>query len=82
MFAWVFAYGFCAGGVAALLQAGIVSIDPGNGRIGGRIGMAYSVVAVASLVGGPVGRGWRGDLEFCRGRRGDCSARLCRAWGG
>ena len=54
MIPWAMAYGFCAG-VASLLQAGIVSLNSNPRKTGVKIGMAFSIVAFASLLGGPVG---------------------------
>jgi predicted MFS family arabinose efflux permease len=55
MIPWVIAYGFCAGGVSSLLQAGITSLNGEPEKTGIKIGMAFSVVGFASLVGAPVG---------------------------
>ena len=55
MYAWAVAYGFCAGGVSSLLQAGITSLNEEPHKTGIKIGMAFSVVGFASLLGGPVG---------------------------
>lgn len=61
MYAWVTAYGYFAGGTANFLQAGIASLNEGigkgngKGKLGVRIGMAFSAVAFAGLIGGPVG---------------------------
>ncbi|KAF1937322.1 MFS general substrate transporter, partial [Clathrospora elynae] len=55
MVLWALAYGFCAGGVASLLQAGIASLNSEPRKTGSKIGMAFSVVAFASLLGVPVG---------------------------
>jgi predicted MFS family arabinose efflux permease len=55
MYPWSFAYEFCAGGVSSLLQAGIASLNNEPHKTGVEIGMAFSVVAFASLLGGPVG---------------------------
>ncbi|KAF2180380.1 MFS general substrate transporter [Zopfia rhizophila CBS 207.26] len=67
MYPWAMAYGFCAGGVASLLQAGIASLNEGDEGLGVKIGMGFSVVSVASLMGSPVGgvliergMGWMG----------------------
>ncbi|KAF1914236.1 major facilitator superfamily domain-containing protein [Ampelomyces quisqualis] len=52
---WSIAYGFCAGGASSLLQAGLTSLNNEPHKTGIKIGMAFSVVGFASLVGGPVG---------------------------
>jgi MFS family permease len=61
MYVWAVAYGYFAGGTANFLQAGIASLNDGigksngKGKLGVRIGMAFSAVAFAGLIGGPVG---------------------------
>jgi hypothetical protein len=55
MFGWTAAYGFGAAGVSSLLQAGLTSINDEPAKTGQKIGMAFTVVGFASLVGGPVG---------------------------
>lgn len=55
MYPWAIAYGFGAGGVSSLLQAGITSLNQDQTKTGVKIGMAFTVVGFASLVGGPVG---------------------------
>ncbi|KAF2651106.1 MFS general substrate transporter [Lophiostoma macrostomum CBS 122681] len=71
MYVWACAYGFCAGGTSSFLQAGIASLQDGpdsssdsggertntrkQGKLGVRIGMAFSIVGFAGLIGGPVG---------------------------
>lgn len=55
MFGWTAAYGFGAAGVSSLLQAGLTSINDEPEKTGQKIGMAFTVVGFASLVGGPVG---------------------------
>ncbi|KAH7086294.1 major facilitator superfamily domain-containing protein [Paraphoma chrysanthemicola] len=55
MYPWATAYGFCAGGVSSLLQAGIASLNDDAQKTGIEIGVAFSVVAFASLLGAPVG---------------------------
>lgn len=67
MFVWAAAYGFCAGGVASLMQAGIASLNTEPQKTGVKIGMAFSIVAFASLVGGPLG----GELIKAGEKRGD-----------
>ncbi|KAF2864809.1 major facilitator superfamily domain-containing protein [Massariosphaeria phaeospora] len=52
---WAICYGFCAGGVSSLLQAGIASLNTVPGELGAQIGLAFGVVAFASLIGGPLG---------------------------
>ena len=55
MYPWAVAYGFGAGGVSSLLQAGITSLNQEHHKTGVKIGMAFTVVGFASLLGGPVG---------------------------
>jgi MFS family permease len=55
MYPWAALYGFGAGGVSSLLQAGITSLNQEPHKTGVKIGMAFTVVGFASLVGGPVG---------------------------
>jgi predicted MFS family arabinose efflux permease len=55
MMPWAVAYGFGAGGATSLLQAGLTSLNDEPSKTGIKIGMAFSVVGVASLLGGPVG---------------------------
>jgi MFS family permease len=55
MIPWALAYGYGAGGVSSLLQAGITSLNDEPNKTGIKIGMAFSVVGFASLLGGPVG---------------------------
>jgi MFS family permease len=55
MYPWATAYGFGAGGVSSLLQAGMTSLNQDPSKTGVRIGMAFTVVGFASLLGGPVG---------------------------
>jgi MFS family permease len=55
MILWSMGYGFGAGGVSSLLQAGLTSLNDEPAKTGIRIGMAFSVVGFASLLGGPVG---------------------------
>jgi predicted MFS family arabinose efflux permease len=55
MILWSVAYGFGAAGVSSLLQAGLTSLNDEPAKTGIRIGMAFSVVGVASLLGGPMG---------------------------
>ncbi|KAH5249505.1 hypothetical protein HBI16_227620 [Parastagonospora nodorum] len=55
MFGWTAAYGFGAAGVSSLLQAGLTSINDEPTKTGQKIGMAFTVVGFASLVGGPIG---------------------------
>ncbi|KAF2820407.1 MFS general substrate transporter [Ophiobolus disseminans] len=55
MYPWAIAYGFGAGGVSSLLQAGIASLNQEHHKTGVKIGMAFTIVGFASLVGGPVG---------------------------
>ena len=47
-------YGFCTSSVTALPPAVIGQITPDD-RIGARIGAFYSIIAIASLVGSPIG---------------------------
>ncbi|KAF2030544.1 MFS general substrate transporter [Setomelanomma holmii] len=70
MYPWSFAYGFCAGGVSSLLQAGIASLNDEPEKTGTEIGMAFSVVAFASLLGGPVGGELIQVAEATRGHGG------------
>lgn len=72
MIPWATAFGFCAGAVASLLQAGIASLNVQRGKLGVEIGMGFSVVGFASLIGGPMGgylmkkgRGADGTREKC-----------------
>jgi MFS family permease len=55
MIPWALAYGYGAGGVSSLLQAGITSLNDEPNKTGIKIGMAFSIVGFASLLGGPVG---------------------------
>ncbi|KAF2111977.1 major facilitator superfamily domain-containing protein, partial [Lophiotrema nucula] len=65
LYIWAASYGFCAGGVASLCQAGITSLHlhsksqvegtASDTGLGVKIGMGFSVVAFASLMGAPVG---------------------------
>ncbi|KAF2730714.1 MFS general substrate transporter [Polyplosphaeria fusca] len=73
MLIWATAYGFCAGGVASLFQAGIASLhdrskDKNAPSLGTKIGMAFSIVAFAGLMGAPLGghliRGVEDGLDF------------------
>jgi MFS family permease len=52
---WSLAYGYGAGGVSSLLQAGLTALNEDPEKVGIKIGMAFSIVGIASLVGGPVG---------------------------
>jgi len=47
-------YGFCTSSITALPPSIIGQITP-NDRLGARIGAFYSIVAIASLVGTPIG---------------------------
>lgn len=64
---WTLAYGFGAAGVSSFLQAGLTSINDEPSKKGQKIGMAFPVVGVASLLGGPVGgeidKDWGEDKE-------------------
>lgn len=51
---FVCAYGFCTSSVTALPPSIIGQITPDD-RLGARIGAFYSIIAVASLVGNPIG---------------------------
>jgi MCP family monocarboxylic acid transporter-like MFS transporter 10 len=51
---FVCVYGFAASNINALPASAIGQITP-NGNLGARIGAFYSVIAVASLVGTPIG---------------------------
>ena len=77
MYPWAIAYGFCAGAVASLVQAGIVSLYAGSESkgLGQRIGMCFAFVGFAGLIGAPVGgelikagpgrgRGGKGEETF------------------
>jgi hypothetical protein len=55
MFGWTATYGFGAAGVSSLLQAGLTPIKDEPARTGQKIGMAFTIVSFASLIGGPVG---------------------------
>lgn len=68
MLSWAMAYGFGAGGVGSLFQAGVIALtdEKEKEKIGGRIGMVCGVVGVASLLGGPVG----GELARIGGSEG------------
>jgi MFS family permease len=60
MLLWAIAYGYCAGGVASLLQAGIASLNEKSETketigLGTKVGMGFSVVAFAGLLGAPLG---------------------------
>ncbi|KAF2815371.1 MFS general substrate transporter [Mytilinidion resinicola] len=48
-------YGFFGAGVQSLLQAALASLNPDPKRAGIRIGMGFSVVGIASLIGSPIG---------------------------
>ncbi|OCK82289.1 MFS general substrate transporter [Lepidopterella palustris CBS 459.81] len=48
-------YGFFGAGVQSLLQAGLASLNTDPKKAGVRIGMGFSVVGIASLLGGPIG---------------------------
>jgi MFS family permease len=52
---WAMVYGFCAGGATFLMQASVASLTKGQKETGVKSGMAFGVVAFASLLGGPVG---------------------------
>jgi MCP family monocarboxylic acid transporter-like MFS transporter 10 len=47
-------YGYCTGHFVALLPAVVAQISPEE-KLGARMGALYSVVALASLVGTPIG---------------------------
>ncbi|KAF2128046.1 MFS general substrate transporter [Dothidotthia symphoricarpi CBS 119687] len=71
MIPWAVSYGFCAGGISSLLQAGIASLNDEPHKTGIKIGMAFTVVAVSSLLGGPIG----GELiKMGESRLGDGTA--------
>lgn len=55
MYAWSAAFGLGAGAVSSLLQAGITTLNEEPRKTGVKIGMAFTAVGFASLVGGPVG---------------------------
>jgi MFS family permease len=55
MILWSLAYGYGAGGVSSLLQAGLAALNEDPEKAGIKIGMAFSIVGIASLLGGPVG---------------------------
>jgi predicted MFS family arabinose efflux permease len=48
-------YGFFGAGVQSLLQAGLASLVTDPKKAGIRIGMGFSVVGIASLMGSPIG---------------------------
>jgi len=52
--AYVSVYGFCSSSITALPPSIVGQITP-NDRLGARIGAFYSMIAVASLVGTPIG---------------------------
>lgn len=52
--AFVSLYGFCSGVFIAVLPVIVAQISPEE-KLGGRIGAFYSVLAVAQLVGSPIG---------------------------
>jgi MFS family permease len=55
MILWSLAYGYGAGGVSSLLQAGLTALNEDLDKAGIKIDMAFSIVGIASLLGGPLG---------------------------
>ena len=52
--AFVLLYGFCSGIFIAVLPVIVAQISPEE-KLGGRIGALYTVLAIAQLVGSPIG---------------------------
>lgn len=62
-------YGFSASSVVILPSAAIGQISPDD-RLGARIGSFYSIVAIASLIGSPIGGALITDTKAKEGYRG------------
>jgi MFS family permease len=55
LYAWTVIYGMCAAGFQSLFPTVIASLGDDITKTGTRLGMAFSVVGFAALVGGPIG---------------------------
>lgn len=54
-YAWTVLYGIAAGAFQSLFPTAITSLGDDITKTGTRIGMAFSTIAFAALVGGPIG---------------------------
>ncbi|KAF2419015.1 MFS general substrate transporter [Tothia fuscella] len=54
-YAWTVCYGIAAGGFQGLFPTVVTSLSDDMSRAGTRLGMAFTVIAFAALVGGPIG---------------------------
>ncbi|KAK0611454.1 major facilitator superfamily transporter [Immersiella caudata] len=54
LYVWAVFYGMAAGGIQSLFPAGLSSLTPDLQKAGIRLGMAFSIISFATLVGPPV----------------------------
>jgi MFS family permease len=55
LYSWTVVYGLCAAGFQSLFPTAVTSLDDDLSRAGTRLGMAFSTIGFAALVGGPIG---------------------------
>jgi MFS family permease len=54
-YAWTVTYGIAAGMFQSLFPTAVTSLSDDMSKAGTRLGMAFSVIGFAALVGGPIG---------------------------
>jgi MFS family permease len=54
LYAWAVFYGMAAGGIQSLFPAGLSSLTPDLRKAGIRLGMAFSIISFATLIGPPI----------------------------
>jgi MFS family permease len=54
-YAWTVLYGIAAGGFQSLFPTAITSLSDDMSRAGTRLGMGFTVIGFAALIGGPLG---------------------------
>jgi MFS family permease len=62
-YAWTVLYGIAAGGFQSLFPTAITSLSDDMSRAGTRLGMGFSVIGFAALVGGPLGGAIVGAMD-------------------